>query len=102
MTVWSGGTGRTLGSTPVKLKQLIAQAAIDVQSPVPLSPEFACPGQPSSIGWEAGISIDETGGALKAAPAAAGSKATETAIKPAKMVRPMAISYLEATHTFCR
>jgi hypothetical protein len=55
------------------LKQLIAQAAIDVQSPVPLSPEFACPAQPSSVGWEVDVSVAEPAGALKAAPAEAGS-----------------------------
>jgi hypothetical protein len=76
---------------PAKLKQLIAQAAIDVQPPVPLSPEFACPGQPSSIGCEADISIAGAGGTLKTAPAAAGSSATATAIKTANMVRPTAI-----------
>jgi hypothetical protein len=74
------------------LKQLIAQAAIEVQSPVPLS--FACPGQ-SSIGWEADISIAGAGGTLKAAPAAAGSSATATAIKTANMVRPTAIRICE-------
>jgi hypothetical protein len=84
--VWTGGIGRTAGSTPAKLKQLIAQAAIDAQSPVPLSPEFACPAQ-SSIGWEADISIAGAGDTLKAAAAAAGSNA----IKTANMVRPAAI-----------
>jgi hypothetical protein len=80
------------------LKQLIAQAAIDAQSPAALSLEFACPGQPSSMGWEADISIAGAGGALKAAPAAAGSKATDTAIKTANMVRPTAIVCLSNTY----
>jgi len=52
------------------------------------------PGQPSSICWVADISIACAACILKAAPAAAGSRATDTAIRIANMVRPTAIALL--------
>src|SRR6516164_2248298 len=94
MVVAAGGAARTTASCPTKLKQLMAQAAIEVQSSAALLPGLAWPGQPSSICWVADISIACAACILKAAPAAAGSRATDTAIRIANMVRPTAIALL--------
>ena len=77
MVVAAGGAARTTASCPTKLKQLMAQAAIEVQSSAALLPGLAWPGQPSSICWVADISIACAACILKAAPAAAGSRAIQ-------------------------
>jgi len=80
---------------PAKLRQLIVHAAIDEQWPSALSQGLAVCGQQSSIdspiespidSW-ADIAVMSCGFDLKAALPAAGSNATDRAIKNASMVR---------------
>jgi hypothetical protein len=74
---------------PAKLKHFSAQAAIDPQSP--MSHGLAAGGQQSCIGSEADISAASCVFESKAAPATAGNKATDAAIRRANMVRANAI-----------
>ena len=67
------------------------QAAIDAQSPMALSHGLAACGQQSSIGSEADISVISCDLNLNAAMLAAGSNATESAIRRANMVRAKAM-----------
>jgi len=80
---------------PEKLRQLIVQAAIDEHWPPSLSQGTIACGQQSSIdspiessivSW-ADIAVMSCGFDLKAAVPAAGSNATDRAIKNASMVR---------------
>ena len=76
---------------PVKLRQLTVQAAIDGHWPPALSQGLAACGQQSSIdssiGSWADIAVMSCGFDLTPAVPAAGSNATERAIKNASMVR---------------
>jgi hypothetical protein len=72
---------------PVKLRQLIVQAAIDEHWPLVLSQRLAVCGQQSSIGSSADISVISWGPDLNPAVPAAGSNATDRAIKSANMFR---------------
>jgi len=63
------------------------QAAIEAQSPIDLSQVLAAGGQQSSIGPEADISVISCDVNLNAAAPAAGSEATDNAIRRANMVR---------------
>jgi hypothetical protein len=68
------------------------QAAIEAQSPMDLSQGLAAGGQQSSIGSEADISVISCDLNLNAAAPAAGSEATDKAIRSANMVRAKVIS----------
>jgi hypothetical protein len=70
-----------------KLKHIRAQAAIEAQSPIALSQGRVMGGQQSmsSMADVADISVGMT---LTRAPTAAGSIATDRAIRSARMVRP--------------
>ena len=66
------------------------QAAIDAQSPMDLSQGLAAGGQ-QSIGSDADISVISCEFILNAAAPAAGSEATDNAIRRANMVRAKAM-----------
>jgi hypothetical protein len=74
-----------------KLKHFSAQVAIEAQSPVALSQGLAVWGQQSDMSSMADVSAADMSADLtpRRAPAAAGSIATDTAIRSARMVRPM-------------
>ena len=63
------------------------QAAIEAQPPIDLSQGLAAGGQQSSIGSEADISVISWDVNLNVAAPAAGSEATDNAIRRANMVR---------------
>src|SRR5438132_6554215 len=75
-----------------QLRQFTAQAAMDVQSLMALSQRLAACGQQSSIGSEADISVMSWDWNLSAPAPAAGSSATDNAIRAANMVRAKAMS----------
>jgi hypothetical protein len=74
-----------------KLKHFSAQVAIEPQSPVVLSQGLAAWGQQSDMSSMADVSAADMSADLtpRRAPAAAGSIATDRAIRSARMVRPM-------------
>jgi len=72
-----------------KLKHFSAQVAIDAQSPMALSQGLVIGGQQSGMSSIADISVVSADMTLTRAPAAAGSIATDMAIRSARMVRPM-------------
>jgi hypothetical protein len=82
------GNTRFANDFAAKLKHFRAQAAIEAQSPIALSQGLVMGGQQSmsSMADVADISVGMT---LTRTPAAAGSIATDRAIRSAKMVRPM-------------
>jgi hypothetical protein len=73
---------------PAKLKQFNAQVAIEAQSPMALSQGLVLGGQ-QSMSSMADVEAISVGLTLRRALAAAGSIATDRAIRPARMVRPM-------------
>ena len=72
-----------------KLKHFSAQAAIEAQSSMPLSQGLALWGQQSGMSSIADMAVISADLTLWRAPAAAGSIATDRAIRSARMVRPM-------------
>jgi hypothetical protein len=78
-----------------KLKHVRAQVAIEAQSPMALlqglalSQRSAMWGQQSGMSAMADISVISADATVMRAPAAAGSMATDRAIKSARMVRPV-------------
>jgi hypothetical protein len=76
---------------PLKLRQLIVQAAIDEHWPSALSQGFTACGQQSSIGSSADIAVMSCGFDLNPAVPVGGSNATDRAIKNANMVRVKAM-----------
>ena len=80
---------------PAKLKHVSAQVAMDPQSAIALSHALALSqvsamwGQQSGMSVMADISVASAEVTLTRAPAAAGSIATDRAIRSARMVRPM-------------
>jgi hypothetical protein len=73
------------------MQQGKAQVAMDAQSPPALSHASAVGGQQSCIGSDAEISVGSCGCSLNAAGPAAGSIATDAAMRRANMVRKTAI-----------
>jgi hypothetical protein len=74
-----------------KLKHVRAQVAIDPQPAIALSHGLAACGQQSSIASEADISAASCDFSLNAAAPAAGTMATDSAIRNANMVRAKVI-----------
>jgi hypothetical protein len=74
---------------PAKLKHVSAQIAIALQSYVAFSHGFALGGQQSGMSAITDISAGSSDLELAPAAPAAGSIATDRAIKSARMVRPM-------------
>ena len=87
----AGTNGYTSCENEVVAKPKHAQAAMDRQSPTALS--HGC-GQQSSIGSETDIPAVSVDLSFSPAPAAAGSIATDAAIKRANMVRAMRMDAL--------
>jgi len=82
-----------------KLKHVREQVAIEAQSPMALSQGLALSqrsamwGQQSGMSAMADISVISPDATVMRAPAAAGSIATDRAIKSAKRVRPVLMVY---------
>src|SRR6266545_2652400 len=92
-----GGSVKCENVVVHKLKDFSTQPAMNGQSCALLSQGFIASGQQSCIGSAADISVGPASGSLIAAPPAAGSTATATAMTTANMVRTKGISRLQVS-----